>query len=155
MSFIRFIFLLPLVLTSLFVPEPIAAQRNMNCRSETNRPAPRYRTGWKTYSVEGPKTLFLAISIDARRFSRDDLMALAQRINEVYCREQRLVVAILDDYRAARAFAPTNEKLWFKQHWRGDYFLDRNSGEEELSFSTTPDKPKNEVKLTLARPDRK
>jgi len=47
------------------------------------------------------------------------------------------------------AFSPTNEKQWFHAHWRGEYLLDRASGKEEISFSTAPDKPKDEVKINL------
>lgn len=131
----------------------VFGQKPVKCRLEskenkTHR-APKYRVGWTTYSVEGPSVLFLAISIHPRHFSRDDMIALARRLGQDFCQEQRLNVEIFDNYQAARSFAPTTEKEWFQKHWRGTYLLDRCSGVEEISFSTAPDKPRDEVKINL------
>jgi hypothetical protein len=111
--------------------------------------SPKYKIGWHDYSVEGPRTLFLAINIDGRNFNRSDMTALAHRLNAVYCKEQKLVVAILDDRRAARAFSPSQEILWFHKHVRGYYELDRAAAKEEISFSTEPNEPRDEIKIAL------
>jgi hypothetical protein len=133
----------------LFEPVLLARQELVKCKYESKELAPKYRIGWRTYSVAGPKTLLLAISIDTHHFSRDEMVALAHRIKRDFCRERKLDIAILDSYKAARAFAPTIEKEWFQKHWRGDYFLDRDSGEERITFSTVPDRPRDEVIVNL------
>jgi hypothetical protein len=143
-----------LVITSFFLIVPVLSmgQPPVKCTHKSKEHAPRYLIGWSTYSVEGPRTLFLAVSIDARHFSRDEMVALARRIRQDFCHEQRLDVALLENYKAARAFVPTKEIEWSQKHWRGDYFLDRESGEESISFSTAPGKPRSEVKVNLGVP---
>jgi len=137
-------------------PESTAAAKHMltgqepaKCKHEASGSAPSYRVGWTSYSVEGPKTLFLAISIDPHSFSGAELAALARRVKADYCLERRLVVSILDNYDVARAFAPTTEKVWFQKYWRGIYFLDLPSGEEWIEFSTRPERPRDEVRISL------
>lgn len=125
-------------------------QKPIKCKHENKERAPDYRVGWRHYSVEGPKTLFIAVSIGSRHFSNDKMVALAHRLKQDFCHEKRLFVAILDDYKAARAFSSTNEKQWFHNHWRGQYLLDRDSGKEEIGFSTASDKPRDEVKISLS-----
>ena len=142
---------LPLLIIVFLLIDPVllARQEPTKCKHENNALAPMYRIGWRTYSVAGPKTLFLAISIDPRRFSQADMIALADQIKQDFCRERRLDIAILDNYKAASAFAPTIETEWFQRHWRGDYFLDQDTGEERISFSTAPDNPRDEIKVNL------
>jgi len=139
-------FALPLVLAGFLT----SGQKPIKCKQETPPAESSYRVGWHDYNVEGPKTLFLAVSIHARSFSKDEIIVLAHRLKQDFCNEQRLNVAILDDYKAARAFSPTNEKQWFHNHWRGQYLLDRVSGKEEINYSTAPAKPKDEVRLNLS-----
>ncbi len=127
-----------------------SGQKPIKCKHENPQAGPSYRVGWHDYNVEGPKTLFLAISTRDRSFSKDEMIGLAHSLKQDFCNEQRLNVAILDNYKAARAFSPTNEKQWFHAHWRGQYLLDRASGKEEISFSTAPDKPKDEVKINFS-----
>jgi hypothetical protein len=129
----------------------VSGSQPKKCKHEARENSPSYRVGWSTYSVEGPGTLFLAIGIDPGRFTRADLIALARRVKADYCQERRLVVSILDNYNAARAYAPSSEKVWFQRYWRGVYFLDLTSGEEWIEFSTTPDRPRNEVRINLAQ----
>jgi hypothetical protein len=141
------VFVLPLVTLGFLS----IRQEPIKCRLENKDHSPSYRVGWHDYNVEGPKTLFLAISVREREFSKKEMVALARRLKNDFCNDQRLNVAILDNYKAARAFSPTNEKQWFHNHWRGQYILDRVSGKEEISFSTTPERPRDEVKLDLTR----
>jgi len=54
-------------------PVLMTGQQSVKCRHEDGERAPSYRIGWRTYSAKGPKTLFLAVGIDARHFSRDDI----------------------------------------------------------------------------------
>ena len=125
-------------------------QRPVKCRvKDRGNHTPKYNIGWNAYNVEGPRTLFLTIGVKPQHFNRDDITALARQINQVYCRERRLHVTILDDRRAARGFAPTNEIEWFQKHIRGYYELDRTIGKEEVSFSTEPSKPDDEIKISL------
>ncbi|HMG74094.1 MAG TPA: hypothetical protein VK582_11390 [Pyrinomonadaceae bacterium] len=125
-------------------------QKPIKCKHQNPKAVPSYKVGWHDYNVEGPKTLFLAVSVRPRHFSKDEMVALAHRLNQDFCHEQRLNAALLDDYKAARAFSPTNERQWFYAHWRGQYLLDRDSGKEEITFSTAANKPRDEVRLNLS-----
>jgi hypothetical protein len=139
-----------IVLLLSFLPVALVGQ-TVKCRVEKDgtRP-PKYSTGWHAYSSNGtPRTLFLAISVDPGHFRRADMVALARTLNRVYCKEPRLVVAVLDDHRAARAFSPTTETEWFQKHIRGYYDLDRDARKETISFSTEPGKPRDEIKIAL------
>lgn len=130
---------------------PVYAQKPVRCEVKGGGgDAPKYGVGWNAYSAKGPRTLFLAVGVNPRHFNRDDMTALARRLSRVYCREQRLDVTILDDRRAAREFAPTNETEWFQRHVRGYYELDRTTGKEEIRFTTDPGKPDDVIKISLS-----
>lgn len=139
------------ILCALFMWQGIVfGQKPVKCRLENkNDPSPSYRMGWTTYSIKGPKVLFLAVGISPRHFSRDDMVALARRIKQDFCQEQRLNVSFFDNPQAARDFFPTSETEWFQKHWRGTYLLDRCSGMESINFSTAPNNPRDEVKINL------
>lgn len=143
-----------LLLILFLLPGPyelVCGQKPVKCQKEKRVLwAPNYKTGWTTYSAKGPKTLFLAISIDPRHFNRDDMIALARRISKDFCHERKLDVEIFDRRDAARKFFPTSEIEWFHKHWRGTYLLDRDAVSESISFSTAPDKRKDEVKVNLS-----
>ena len=129
---------------------PAYGQKPVKCRvKEKDNHAPKYNVGWNAYSVEGSRTLLLAISVKPQHFNRDDITRLARQLNKVFCREQRLYVIILDNRRAAREFRPTNEGAWFQRHIRGYYAFDRTTGDEGVTFSTDPSKPDDEIKITF------
>lgn len=153
----RLIWHLCLVCLSLPIRlENTFAQKPVKCRVvRSSARAPKYRIGWIDYGVKEPKILFLSVSINPRHFSASDMTAFARQIKQEFCQESRLTVYILDDYKAARRFAPTLEIEWFDKNWRGMYVLDRYSETEEILFSTAPDKPKDEVKINLSNKARR
>jgi hypothetical protein len=112
--------------------------------------APKYRIGWVAgYSVKGPKALAVAISINPRHFTREEMTALARQLGQDLCNEQRIVVSILDDYQAAKHYDLSNEKTWPKLRLRGYYELDRDTGKEVIHFSLKRGNPVDEVTINL------
>lgn len=90
------------------------------------------------------------ISVEPSHFTRSEMVSLAHRLNDDFCKEQKLYVRILDDYDIAVNYHPVAyERSMFKKAWRGVYSLNRASGEEYIQFSTAPKKPMDEIKITL------
>jgi len=121
-----------------------------------NARAPNYRIGLKFRTVEskalpGPPMLVLQISIKPSAFTRDSMIALAQRLKSDFAKEERLQVAFFSDYDAAKSFGGRTNEEWA---WvRGDYHLDRTTGEEQLNFIPDPKDPQRNIKIDLTRPN--
>jgi hypothetical protein len=136
--------------TSSSMSQSTLPERPVKCKYESIEGAPKIQIASSFYSVEGPKTLFLVISINPRDISRTSMTALTRRIKSQFCLEKKITVAILDNHEAARAWAPTIEKEWFQQYLRGTYFLDLISNEEWIEFSTMRNRPMDEVRIDFA-----
>lgn len=145
--FLRGLVALSLLLTMVGL---IYGQTTVKCHAKDKvKHAPKYRVGWTTYTVEGPKTLAVAIGVNPRYFNREDMTAFARQLEKDFCQEQRIVAVILDDYRAAKHYAPSIEITWPKLRERGFYELDRVTGKQQISFSLVLGNPKDEVKIDL------
>jgi hypothetical protein len=138
-----------MVLCTLGFAVMVAAQQPaMKCPDLTDRKGPEYRIGLAghgTKKFEGD--LYLFISIDPSHFVREDMLALAERLNKDFCYERRLTAVILDDYYAARH--PMRNTKEYRDAERGKYYLNRNSGENYIKFSPERGKPWNEVAIDL------
>ena len=125
----------------------ISGQNLEKCRvkDQDNR-VPAYQIGRTERTSEGPPTLLVQISIEPQHINRNDLVALAGQLKKVFCKEQRVDVAIFDAYRYARNFSPIEENPYYWQgleSMRGGYYFDRTTGEEYVEFSTIPNYFKN------------
>jgi len=97
-----------------------------------------------------PPTLVVFISIDPSNFNERDMMALGKQLNRDFSLEPRLNVFIFSSYNAARRFTPSEESPDYAKSWkafRGSYHLDRDKGEEDISFSADPSTP--QIRRTL------
>lgn len=137
------------VCTSLTV-----GQKTINCQHQIeNRGAPKYRIGYQERTKGKPSILVLYISIKPKHFNRDDMIALAKRLNKDFRRELQLNVVICDEYETAKDPGIIYDLLRREPPLalRGFYELDRVSGKEGISFSTERGKPMDEVDIDLSK----
>jgi hypothetical protein len=134
-------------------------QKVSKCKSADKvRLAPSYRVGniyrtVKSETAKIPPTLVVYISIKPQYFNSESMKALAQQLNKDYCKEQLLEVIIFSNYRAARDFTASGESPTYERSWaamRGGYHLNRATGEEYISYSPDPNKPREEVKIVIS-----
>jgi hypothetical protein len=125
-----------------------AQQRPVKCPSEDVKPtAPGYRIGLAAHSKKNGCELYLYISVDPSHFVREDMLALAERLNQDFCYEKQLTAILLDDYYAARHPLRNTKAYWDAE--RGTYYFDRKTGRQFIKFSTSRDKRKDEVEIDL------
>lgn len=133
-------------------------QEPIKCKSQgKGERMPKYKMGLTFRSkdgLNGPSVLVIQVSIESKHINRTDLLMLASQFKKDFCKEQRFAVVLLTDHRFAKAF-PVEGTLWYEE-WqealRGEYFLDRNTGEEYISYSTVPNygkNPQSKVKIEL------
>jgi hypothetical protein len=145
-----------LLLIGNYSAAPSLAQKSQATSSPQsaveNAKAPLYKIGRIGYS--GPnrsRKVFIFISIEPESFVRDNMLALARKLNEAYSWEKRVLVIILDDYDAVRRSSPINNRELYEEAKRGYYYIDRTTGEEYIQFSTERGKPLDEVKINLGK----
>jgi hypothetical protein len=105
----------------------------------------KYRIG-RTERGGGTLPVIFQISVEPRNINAADLVTLAKHLNRVFCKEQKIDVAIFDSYRYAENFSPSDENPFFRkglESMRGAYHLDRSTGEEFVEFTTVPNYFKN------------
>jgi hypothetical protein len=145
-----------LVLILLFAAQTWG-QQPMRCSSdEKDRTAPKYRIGQIDRTVSGPPKLVIHISIKAKYFNSEDMLALARLLKKDFCNETRLGIFIFDYHPAAESYAgiPNDNPTYSrdKAALRGFYNLDRAVNEEYVIFSTKRGRAVNENKITLSKP---
>lgn len=100
----------------------------------------QYRIGGferPTSDPEEPPELLLRISVKPEQINPEYLVLLARNINRRFCKEDRITVAIFDIYDVAVNFRMMDE--YDLNAFRGEYVLDRTTGEEHVSYSTVRD----------------
>lgn len=111
----------------------------------------KYRFAYSERSTrQGQPIVALNISVKPENINHEYLVLLARYLNQRFCREERLVVAIFTDYKAAKHFRPDFPEIL--DAWRGEYFLDRRTGEEYVSFTTIPNynnNPQSRIRINL------
>jgi len=138
-----------LLLFAVLAAFTAAQQGPVKCPSEDVKPTgSAYRIGLAAHSKKNSCELYLYISVDPSRFVREDMLALAERLNHDFCYENQLIVILLDDYYAARHPLRNTKAYWDAE--RGTYYLDRKTGRQFIKFSTSRDKPKDEVEIDLS-----
>jgi len=125
-----------------------AQERAVKCLpNSTAQKAPEYRIGVAGHSIKEACELYIFISVDPGHFVREDMLALANRLNQDFCYEKRLTAVIVDDDYAARH--PMRNTKVYRDAERGRYHLNRDSREQYIKFSTARGKPWNEVVIDL------
>lgn len=119
----------------------VEAQEPQKCEVRINTDAPEYRIAQTQRSSDsGPNALVIIISVDPKYFNRESMLAVARRLNEDFCYEDRFNVMLFDDYSAA-----SDDELFDRRSknfernllsWRGNYKYDREKGFAKLNFAT-------------------
>lgn len=126
--------------------------KNDQARNEVRyRLAKHYRTV-ESQAMKHPPALVIFISVKERYFNDDDILALAKRLNEDFCQEARLGAFIFSDHGAAEKFTFSEESPDYessRRAWRGYYDLDREQGEEFITFSADRSTPQIQKRVEL------
>jgi hypothetical protein len=117
-----------------------------------NAAAPKYKIGLKYRTVKSqalpaPLVLVLQISVNPSAFNRAAMISLANRLKNDFPKEERLHAILFSDYQTAKTFTARNDAELAAI--RGDYYLDRTTGEEQISFVPDPKEPKRIVRIDL------
>jgi hypothetical protein len=109
--------------------------------------ARRYRTV-RSRAISVPPTLVLQVSVDPKSFDRERMLALADELKKRFPKEERVSAIFFSDYRAARSFTGRNDKQLVAV--RGEYYLDRRRGEEQVTFTPDPNEPQRITKIEIS-----
>jgi hypothetical protein len=122
-------------------------------RGKENKSVLKYRIGQKYRPELEPSRLVLHISIEPKHFNREDMTALAERLNIDFPREKRLTAAICDEYKVAKDPGIIYAVLMRERSpaLRGFYELDRVSGKEVISFSPERGKPNVDIVISSSK----
>lgn len=95
-------------------------------------------------------TLSIRIAVKSNQINETDLVLIAKHIKEKFCNETQIVTSIFDDKRTAHNFDTTFKSAI--NALRGEYVLDREKGDEYISFVKIPDyfnNPKGRIRIDL------
>ncbi len=129
----------------------VSGQKPVEGGVKDNSPSPvDYRIAYSERSLS-ENEIVLNISVKPENINRDFLALLARHLNQRFSADRRIAVAIFDDFKAAKnydiGFPETHDTV------RGEYFLDRSTGEEYVSYSVTPNylksDPRSRIKIEL------
>ena len=123
-------------------------------KPDVSEPQPAgYKVWWTLRNGDELQQVFLIVSVEPRRFMKEEMLAIARRLNQDYADERRLTAILLDDEDTARNVMPMSTQYSiFQKAGRGVYQLDRVKGEEYIQFSTERGRRTDEIKVTLSRP---
>ena len=101
---------------------------------------------WSVFPKEDLKGFtIVVVSVNPRHFNREDMTALAAKLNAEFAQKQKLKVGLLEDANTARLFATGRLELPdFNRARKGLYYLDRTRRKEYIQFLTGK-RPRNVV----------
>jgi len=100
---------------------------------------------WKVFAPDTKGFTVVVVSVNPSHFNRQDMTALAAKLNEEFAQKQKLKVGLLDDANAARLFVTGRlEFPDFNRAQKGLYYLDRARCKEFVRFLIGK-RPRNEV----------
>jgi hypothetical protein len=135
----------------LVVTAGASGQKPVKCPSKSKTKT-MYRMGISDRTAKGPPTLIMQISVQPKKFNREDITTLAQQLKEDFCQEQRIHISLFDDAKEAKSTALIYGYLSQGGETgalRGFYDLDRTTGKEVITFATKRNNPLNEVVIDL------
>ena len=113
------------------------------------------RVPWKEEDIT-PMSI-VHISIDSKNVNRDDMIRLALKLKNDFCKEERLFVVLFDDSAYINRIYVSVDAFFHKadESKRGYCYLDRITGEEYITYSTVPNyfkNPEKRVRIELGPP---
>lgn len=139
------------------VPDDVSEKSAPAQKGGTPEPADKaptpalYKIGRTIKSESEQDNSIIYISVDPQHFTRDKMVSVARQLNHDFPDEKRLSVTIFDNEESARkAISIGNQHELFEEAKRGYYYLNRVKKKEYIEFSTKPERPANEIKVTLS-----
>lgn len=121
---------------------------NAQAKSENSK-SPGYHV-WRVFSPDRRGFTVAVVSVDPKRFNREDMSALASQLNQEFADKRKLKVGLLDNENTARLFASGRaEYSTYETAERGRYYLDRTMCQEYIQFSTRRQKPMTKLAIRL------
>lgn len=105
---------------------------------------------WRVFSPDRTGFTIVVVSVDPKRFNREDMRVLASQLNQEFADTRKLKAGLLDDENIARLFASGRaEYSTYERAERGRYYLDRTTCQEYIQFSTRRQKRRTKVAIRL------
>jgi hypothetical protein len=129
-------------------------KKHLLCKA-SDKSLPKYRIGQWVQTLRTDITV-IRISIAPKYFNEREIRRLAERLKQEFCNEQKLHIALFDNYKAAknglRVYAYLT-KQGITEELRGFYDLDRELGTETIFFNSKRNNPLDEIKINLVTKD--
>lgn len=141
------------VLLCAVAPTNTAIGQKSNCQG-SDRSKIKYKLALVSKTLEDEPTLILQISVKPKHFNKTDLLLLAKRLKEEYCKVTKLNVALFDSYKEAKGVALIH--AWVTKSGktgalRGFYDLNRITHKESIMFATKRNSQLDEVVIDLSK----
>jgi hypothetical protein len=123
-------------------------------KSMKKQKLPIYRSAGSEHTVGERKVLLLFISIDLKHLNREDMKALAGKLRCDFPKEKQIQVNIFTNHHSAKTSSINPGSKGYAHNmkaFRGGYYLNRETGEEYVSFSPSQKASFNEEKIDLSK----
>jgi hypothetical protein len=127
----------PLQILVVLVLSQLAGAQELSECGPSRVEAPPYSVDRSVNPSGGSPELYLAITLDRQFLRPDSMRAFGRALNERFCRNRTVEASIFDDRRGATEWDPFHVPQLYATALRGEYFLDRETGKEYITFSTT------------------
>ncbi len=97
-----------------------------------------------------PSVLIVSIYVKPNKINKDDLILISRHLKQKFCKEENLIFSIFDNKDVAKFYDMNVQSA--RNHFRGEYILNRITGKEYISFVTIPDyngNPRARIKIDL------
>ena len=113
-------------------------QKPKKCKVEKDSSVPKFRVA--DFDRGKDSVLLLYVSINSSDITQSNLIALSKRLENIYCKEKEIITTFFDDYSVAQNATLDAISVYFEktlESSRGEYYLNRNTGEEFVSYSVS------------------
>ena len=123
---------------------------SQKCKSEVK--GGKYKLAYEVRPLRGDEGLLLLIVIKPKNVNREFMIQLANRLKSTYCQEKSFQAVIFDDKTLANVDSMT-ELIQSKGKtilMRGFYSFNRETGKDDLEFSTKRGNSTTEIQIKMA-----
>lgn len=112
-------------------------QKPRSCEIKKDKTLVKYKIG----SFErGDEALILHVSLNPNNINEFTLLGISKQLKMIYCKEKEIIVTFFDNQIVARNATLNSMSVYFEktlESSRGEYYLNRDTGEEFVSYSTS------------------